>query len=283
MKTLKLSAFALLLMSVFSCTKSSNTLDQTQQVTKTVVKPNTPQDNIVPGMVVNFNPSPGVVGEEVTVTGEFDGSTLIPDCGKLQLFQKVDGNWVKKGDASVSSSSHSVTYQFIPTVPGDNAYEFRLQYIAQGCDGFREGFSSSFFLDVIETCHGLTLTGNVISAEPDGSGNYTFTVDYTVNTCGVEYTYLKTQGGLTAWSSDVVSTTPPATLTQVGNSSHPNTIVKWEENSPFAGNSKTYRVVFKKAWSGTGTVQLTGDWSVTAVNNGTEVARVEFLAINYHL
>ena len=281
MKTLKLSSIALLLMSIFSCTKSSNTLEQTQQVSKAFAAPTTVHADIEPGLVVNFNPSPGVAGEQVTVTGTFDGSTQIPDCGKLQLFQKIDGNWVKQADVNVSSSVHSVSYQFTPTIVGNDVYEFQLHYIAGNCDGFKQVFSSSYFLDVVEACHGLTITGKA-SAEPAAeAGYYYFTVNYTVNTCGIEYDHLKTQGGLTAWTSDISNTTAGAASWQVGNSSHPNTIVKWEESAPLAGNTKTYSVTFKKAWSGSGPVELTGAWSVTATDNGTETGTASFDPIVY--
>jgi len=278
MKTLKWSSIALVFLCIFSsCTKSSNNLTESATAGKAGIgSSNLSGDDVAPGLQVTFNPSPATEGQTVTVTGSFDGSTTVPDCGKLELQQKVNGQWVSAGDpVDVTATSHEVTYQFTPVTVGEDVYEFRVHYIVAGCQGFDNSFSGSYFLDVEAACHGLTLTGNVVSAVPAENGLYLFTVNYTVNTCGIEYTYLKTQGGLTAWSTDVVSTTPPATVTAVGNSSHPNSIIKWEENVPFSG-SKTYSVTFKKAWSGSGPVELTGTWSVTATNNGVEVARVEF-------
>ena len=282
MKTLKLSGFALLLMSLFSCTKSANTIDQNQQAVRTSNNNNTPspQLDVDPSLMVNFNPTPGVVGQEVTVTGTFTG-TAIPTCGMLQLDQMQNGSWVNVAQVNVSATVNSVVYKFTPTVAGTAAYEFRIHYVAQNCRGFNPTFSSNFFLDVIEACHGLSLTGKVVKAEASASGNYFFTVQYTVNTCTVQYNHLKTQGGLTAFSTDVVDLTAGYEKWQVGNSSHPNTIIKWEESAPLNPNTKTYSVTFIKPWSGTGPVQLTGDWSVHADLNGVDAGTASFPAIYY--
>ena len=282
MKTLKLSGFVLLLMSLFSCTKSANTINQNQQAVRTSNNNNTParQLDVDPSLVVNFNPTPGVVGQDVSVTGTFAG-TAIPSCGMLQLEQIQNGIWVKVAQADVSATVSSVVYKFTPTVAGTAAYEFRIHYVAQNCRGFNPTFSSNFFLDVIEACHGLTITGKVRHAEASASGNYFFTIDYTVNTCSIQYNHLKTQGGLTAFSTDVINLTDGYEKWQVGNSSHPNTIIKWEESATIPGNTKTYSVTFLKPWSGTGPVQLTGDWSVHADLNGVDAGTATFPAIYY--
>jgi hypothetical protein len=284
MKTLKLSGFALLFISLFSCTKSSNTLDQTQQTLRTNGN-NTPapQLDVDPGLTVNFNPTPAVLGQEVTVTGTFTG-TATPTCGKLQLFQMVNGNWVNVAQADVSSSVQSVSFKFTPTIAGTDVYEFRVHYIAQECRGYNPTFSSNFFLSVEEACHGLTLSATVTKHEPSGDGiNYFFTVEYTVNTCSIQYNHLKTQGGLTAFSTDVINLTDGGIKWDAGKSDHPNTIIKWEESSPLQSNSKTYSVTFVKPWSGTGSVQLTGAWSVHADLNGVDAGTATFDPIYYHL
>lgn len=271
MKTLKLGGLALLLMSVFSCTKSNN-LSQTQQVLKSVTKPTAPQTKVNPGLVVNFNPDPGVLGQQVTVTGTFDGTTAIPDCGKLHLFQVINGTATMVADVDVSSVVHSVSYQFTPTVTGDKAYQFYLQYVAGNCDGFSETQSQPFFLKVVEPCLGFNLTGKVLDPVPGTNGNYIFTVQYTVNACGIEYDYLKTQGGLTAFTSQVQDLTEGATTRETGNNNtdHPNTIITWEETSKLANNTKTYSITFQKPYSGSGTIELTGQWSVNANLNGVD-------------
>lgn len=282
MKTFNLCSLVLLLMAFVSCTKSSSSLDQTQQVSKTVVKPNTLNADVNPGMVVNFNPSPGQVNQPVTVTGTFDGSTLVPGCGKLQLFQKIDGTWSKVADVDVSATVHEVSYQFTPTLVGNDVYEFYLHYIASGnCSGFSENKSSSYFLDVESACQGLSLVGHVASAVSNGDGTYAFTVEYTVNTCTVQYDYLKLQGGLTAFSTQVVGTTEDADLREAGSSAHPNTIVKWEETTQLPDHTKTYSVTFNKAWNGTSPVELTGQWSLHATLNGADMGTAYFAPITY--
>lgn len=282
MKTLKLSGFALLLLSLFSCTKSANTIDQNQQAVRTSNNNNTPspQLDVDPSLVVNFNPTPGVVGQEVTVTGTFTG-TAIPTCGMLQLDQMQNGSWVNVAQVDVSATVNSVVYKFTPTVAGTAAYEFRIHYVAQNCRGFNPTFSSNFFLDVIEACHGLTLTGKVAHAQASTNGNYFFTVEYTINTCSIQYNHLKTQGGVTAFTTSVVDASAEATIWNVGKSDHPNSIIKWEESAPVPGNTKTYTFTFIKPWSGTGPVQLTGDWSVHADLNGVDAGTATFPAIYY--
>ena len=285
MKTLKWSGIALLFLCILSsCTKTANNETELASANKagnSGIGNNDANNDVSPGLAVTFNPSPAIENQTVTVTGGFDGSTAIPDCGKLQLFQKIDGNWVKVADDDLSASVHEVSYQFTPTLVGDDVYEFRVHYISTGCTGFNQTFSDSYFLDVIAACHGLTITGTA-SAIPDAEpGFYIFTVNYTVNTCGVEYTHLKTQGGLTAFSTQVQAATYGYEKWEVGNSTHPNTIIKWEESSPLPGNSKTYTATFKKAWSGSEPVQITGQWSVSADVNGSQSAAATFDPIYY--
>jgi hypothetical protein len=288
MKTLKWSSFVVFSLCIFSsCTKSTN--NETELSTAARVGTggngigNTVQpDPINPGLSVTFNPSPAVENETAIVTGGFDGTTAVPDCGKLQLFQKINGDWIKVSDADVTSTIHQVVFEFTPTIVGEDVYEFRVHFISAGCSGFSQTFSGSFFLDVIADCHGLSITGTA-SAVPDiQTGFYLFTVNYTVSTCGVQYTHLKTQGGLTAFSNQVQVITPGYDIWEVGNSTHPNTIIKWEESSSLSGNSKTYTTTFKKAWSGSGPVQITGQWSVSADVNGTESAVATFAPIYYN-
>jgi len=287
MKTLKWSTFVLFFLCIFSsCTKTSNNEADLAAATKAgtggngIGNSNNPAP-VNPGLAVTFNPSPAVENEKVTITAGFDGTTATPDCGKLQLFQMINGTWTKVADTDVSYTVHEVAFEFTPTLVGDDVYEFRVHYIAAGCSGFSQTFSGSFFLDVIAACQGLSLTGTASAIPATESGFYLFTVQYTVNTCGIQYTHLKTQGGLTAFSNQVNVITAGYEQWEVGNSSHPNTIIKWEENSPLAGSSKTYTATFKKAWSGTGPVQITGQWSVSADINGGQSAVVIFDPIIY--
>ena len=287
MKTLKWSTFALFFLCFLSsCTKTTNNDSDLMAANKVGtggngVGNNSNPDPVNPGLAVTFNPSPAVENQKVTITGGFDGTTAIPDCGKLQLFQMINGNWSKVADTDVSTTVHEVAFEFSPTLVGDDVYEFRVHYIAAGCSGFSQTFSGSIFLDVIAACQGLSLTGTASAVPATESGFYLFTVHYTVNTCGIQYTQLKTQGGLTAFSNQVSVITGGYEQWEVGNSTHPNTIIKWEESSPLPGNSKTYTATFKKAWSGTGPVQLTGQWSVSADINGSQSAVATFDPIIY--
>ena len=287
MKTLNWSTFALSFLCIlFSCTKTTNNEAELVAAAKVGTGGNgfgnnSSADPVNPELSITFNPSPAIQNEKVTVTGGFDGTAAVPDCGKLQLFQKIDGNWSKVADADLSATIHQVSFEFTPTLVGEDVYEFRVHYIAAGCSGFSQTFSGSFFLGVIAPCHGLSITGTA-SAIPDvQTGFYLFTVNYTINTCGVQYTHLKTQGGLTAFSNQVQVITPGYEIWEVGNSTHPNTIIKWEETSHLSGSSKTYTVTFKKEWSGTGPVQITGGWSVSADVNGSQSAVATFDPIYY--
>ena len=279
MKTFMLSSIALFLLCIYSsCTKSSNSLES-QAVKQVNEKPNTVNADVDPALTVLFDPATGIQNQPVKVIGTFSAAP-IPDCGKLHLFQKVDGQWVKVADTTLSSTVHEVDYEFTPTVSGNDVYEFRVQYIAAGCPGFKETFSDSYFLDVISACNGLTLEGTA-SAKKLEEGLYEFTVNYTVNTCTIEYDHLKTQGGLTAFTNQVEVATAGYEAWETGNSTHPNTVIKWEETGLLQGGSKTYSVTFQKAWSGSGPVQLTGQWSVKASLNGTEVTTATFDPIIY--
>jgi len=286
MKTLRLSSIALLFLCIYSsCTKSVTTIDSQTQTSKAGGPSGISGGGKVnPSLIVFFNPSPAIQNQTTTVTGTFDATTgvAIPDCGALHLFQMVNGAWVHVASATITSSVHEVNYNFVPTTVGTAVYEFRVQYVpSSGCSDFSENFSSNYFLDVISACQGLTIKGIASATPTSEAGIYLFTVSYTVNTCGIEFTHLKTQGGLTAWTTDVQEATAGYVDWLAGNSSHPNTIIKWEENSQLPGNTKTYTVSFKKAWSGSGPVELTGQWSVTADVNGSQTATATFDPITY--
>jgi hypothetical protein len=295
MKTISLSSIAFACLCLFnSCTKESSEISTTSSFnnlsTARVAAPGTlPQNgtgnnDVVPEMTITYNPNPGIVNQPVTVTASLTGSN-IPDCGKLQLQQLIDGDWVGITGAktTVSSTVHELTYTFTPTVVGTAAYSFQLHYVAGNCDGFREGKSGGFPLDVIEPCQGLTFTGSA-TAEPSSAGKYLFTVTYTVNPCGLQFDKLKTQGGLTN-AVEFISAEGGLINSQnwvPGTST--NKIIKWEENTPgtlLPTTKRVYVIKFEKAYAGTGSIELTGDWSTSASLNGVDAGYVQFPKIYY--
>ena len=294
MKTISLSSIAFACLCLFnSCTKESSEISSTTSVDNlssaraaalgAPTEKGGGNDKVDPQMTIVYNPNPGIANQPVTLTGSFTG-TAIPDCGKLQLQQLIDGSWVTLIQTTISSSVHELTYTFTPTIVGTAAYQFQLHYVAsENCKGFSEAKSGSFPLDVIEVCQGLTFTGEA-TATPSNNGKYLFTVTYTVNPCGLEFDKLKTQGGLTN-AVDYISA-----LGGLANSqnwipgSSTNKIIKWEENTP--GNllpttKRVYVIKFEKAYSGSGTIELTGDWSTSVSLNGVEVAKAQVPGINY--
>ncbi|HET9824480.1 MAG TPA: hypothetical protein VFP87_04060 [Chitinophagaceae bacterium] len=265
MKSLKLSGIAaLLLFSVFySCKKDSSTLSSSNLVTSRSGGPGgTSGATVNPTMVVTFNPDPATVNQSVTVTGSFDGATAIPDCGKLQLFQKIDGTWVKVADADVSSSVHSVAYNFTPTVAGDDAYEFYVHYISAGCSGFSENKSGSFFLDVQNQCVSVFTIAPSITATNLGNGLYEFSVTYTL-TSPVNVTGIKFQGGATAGGNYGHQVTDLGN-TVVVNETLNNTVLKWEGDLT-ACTPQEIHFKFTRQFSCPATNALiTGAWSASA-------------------
>lgn len=291
MKTISLSSIAFACLCLFnSCTKDSSQVQQQDSLSLSSARVAAPgtningNDDVVPEMTITYNPNPGIVNQPVTITGTFTG-TNIPNCGKLQLQQYVDGNWVAVAGAKteVTTTVHELTYTFTPTIAGVDAYEFRLHYVASGCNGFKEGKSDGFPLTVIELCQGLTMTGSA-TAEPAEPGTYLFTVTYVVNPCGLQFDKLKTQGGLTNAVEFISAEGGIADSQNWIPGTSTNKIIKWEESNPgslLSTVKRTYIIKFKKAYSGSGQIELTGDWSTSASLNGIEAGRVSVPKIYY--
>ena len=274
MKSLKLGGIAAILFftAFSSCKKDSSTVSTTDQGTSNQVASKagsgggaSAADNVDPSLIVTFNPDPGIVNQSETVTGTFDATTgvAIPDCGKLQLFQKVDGNWVKVADADITASVHQVTYSFTPTIAGDNAYEFRLHYIKSGgCDGFNTFMSGSFFLDVQNQCVSQFTITPSLSAQDIGGGRYEFTVSYTLIS-PVDVAGVKFQGGATA-GGNVGHQVTDFGNTVVVNANNNNTVLKWEGNL-YACTPQVVHFKFARNFSCPATNELiTGAWSAIA-------------------
>jgi hypothetical protein len=296
MKTFKLSSLLLLcLVLLFSCSKddsiqTSSESNPLQPLAKFGVNgQGGGNQNVVaevaPTLMVVFNPDPAIVGQSMTVTGKFNPAAgeTVPTCGKLQLQQNVNGTWVDLGTSvNVSSTITEVSAPFTPTIAGTGVYEFRVHYVAQNCAGYKQNKSDGFLLDVINQCSfNLTgsATGHAVDAEP---GMYEFTLTYTMNTCELVFDKLKIQGGLTNGST-LISTS--GGTNQIPGSST-NQTIKWEEYTPgvaIASGVKTYTIVFKKAYSGTGPITLTGNWAASLNMNGVSAGNAEFAPIIFEL
>jgi len=292
MKTLRLSSIAFFFLCLFySCTKdtSQTTSQQNSETlagTRAKVLGGNPNEGNTPGngqnnnennsqknipaMEITFNPTVGVVGEDVVVTGTLlpNADNKMPDCGMLQLQQWINNEWVNVGmEKEISSNVNEVTFTFKPQVAGEDAYQFQLHYVANGndCKEFDGGFSETYHLKVVEACKGLDITGKVVG-EPTsiGGGLFEFTVQYEVSTCGLEFNKLKVQGGLTNATEVLNTTTPIGYDTWVPGGSL-NNILRWQESStsPLSTDKRIYTVHFTKAYSGSGTIELTGEWSVS--------------------
>lgn len=274
MKTLSLSGIALLFVSIFtSCEKSSDTLVE-DGIAGSALRlrtpgPATPGASVDPSLIVVFNPDPAMVNETVSVIGTFDPTTgvAVPDCGKLQLQQKINGDWVKVGEENLSASVHAVTYDFIPAVVGDDAYEFRLHFIKSGggCNAFNNTFSASYFLDVKRPCVSVFTITPSVSAESIGGGLYEFTISYTL-TSPEDLTGVKFQGGATAGGNSGHQLTNLGN-TSVVNANNNNTVLKWEGNlTACAPQTVTFKYTRNFSCPATAAI-VTGGWSaVQGVN-----------------
>ena len=307
MKTLQLGSLVLALFCLFSsCTKDSQRSSQNDlsaaaggilgNGNPNAGGPNSQGNtDVKPAMTITYSPltiadpPTATVGTAVTVRGSIT-STPLPDCGKLQLQQIVGTTVTTVAEVNLSSTVHEVSYTFTPDVVG--TYQFQVHYVPGGpggnCTGFAQNMSDVFPLLVVEACNGLDITGKVVG-EPQpvtGTNLYEFTVVYEVTTCGLQFDKLKIQGGLTNATSIVSAMDDPHVGVYdtwvPGNST--NHIQRWVETSTnglLPTNKRTYTVTFTKAYSGSGTIELTGDWSVSLSLNGTEVGNDSFAKIYY--
>jgi hypothetical protein len=272
MKTIKLGAIAAVLLCIFfACTKTTNDL-KTQTTDESLTTAagrggggsNNSEDAGL-ALEVLFNPDPATVNESVTVTGTFAGRSAVPDCGKLHLFQKINGDWVKVADAELSASVHAVNYSFTPTVAGEDVYEFRVHYIkAGGCD-YDNAFSDSYFLDVNTQCVSVFTITPSLTAQNVGGGLYEFTVSYTL-TSPVDVADVKFQGGATA-GGNVGHVITNYGNTSVANANNNNTVLKWE-GSLTACTPQTINFKFTRNFSCPAAAELiTGSWSASSGTN----------------
>ena len=297
MKIVSLSSLAFACLCFFSCTKEASQLkEQDDQSTHSAARASILGNGqavgntaVEPELTVVYNPSPGTVNQPVLVTGTFTSTTgeTLPACGKLQLFQKIDGQWQSvTQEKDISASVQEVNFSFVPTIVGIDAYEFKVNYVSQNCGNFTNTRSASFPLTVISDCQGLSLKGSVTGAQQAAeAGLFEFTVTYVVDACGVDFEKLKLQGGLTNATEIVTSgTSGPGEYSTWISGGSTNHIQKWEESTPGSSLStakRTYVTTFKRPYTGAGPVELTGDWSVSLWLNGTDAGHVEFPKVIY--
>jgi hypothetical protein len=264
MKALKLSSIALLLFSIFSsCTKDTCSLDDPSLLSSRSGGPSgIGNTDVTPLLKVVFNPDPAVLNQTVTVTGTFTSAPM-PDCGKLQLFQQINGDWVKVADADLSASVHEVSYDFVPAIAGDDVYEFRVHYIPSGgCTGFSQTFSDSYYLDVENQCVSAFTIIPSISAVNLNNGLYEFNISYTLIS-PVDVNDIKFQGGATA-GGNVGHQVTDFGNTVVVNANNNNTVLKWEGNLT-ACTPQVVSFKFTRNFSCPATDALiTGAWSASA-------------------
>jgi hypothetical protein len=264
MKSLKLGTLALLFLSIFiACTKNSEEVISASQLSTGRGGPdNLGSGDINPGLEVIFKPDPAVVNKPVQVIGTFDGSTAIPDCGKLQLFQKINGSWEKVAEANISASVHAAIYEFTPTIVGDDVYEFCVHFVKAGCDGFSTNQSTEYYLDVTDPCVAAFTITSSVSAVDMGNGLYEFSVSYTL-TSPVDVTGVKFQGGATAGGNTGHQVTDLGN-TVVVNANLNNTVLKWEGDLQ-ACTAQVVNFKYTRNFNCPATNALvTGQWSASA-------------------
>jgi hypothetical protein len=179
------------------------------------------------------------------------------------LFQKINGDWVKVAEADVTASVHEVVYNFVPSIAGDDVYEFRVHYIKSGgCDGFNTHMSGSYFLDVENQCVSEFTIIPSITGQNIGGGLYEFTISYTLIS-PVDVSGIKFQGGATA-GGNVGHQITDLGNTSVVNANQNNTVLKWEGDLT-ACTPQTVNFKFTRNFSCPATDELiTGAWSAVA-------------------
>ena len=303
MKTIQLSGIiAMLFISVLtSCTKDSkDTLSGSSDFSTSgsnassgrAASPNGGQVNndkkAEATLDLSIASSPATLGSTVTFNCDMNFSQPVSQfviVVEKATVKDLNGNWTNwteqvgygkevKDIAATSTYLHS--WNFTASEAGETAWRVRVT----GRD-VANSLSDEEVL-IVTSCTGISLEEHIVSVsdEADADGYYTFLIDYTVNTCGVEYTKLKLQGGLTAGAIFLPELSSGGNAWTVG-ANGKNTIVNWLEYAPLPQNTKTYRVAFKKHYNGSGLIELTGEWTVKAEKNGVEVGADSVDPISY--
>ena len=290
MKALKLGSLAaLFFFMVASCTKDTKSLSTSDNAARTTLLSGNKgggaqtqgNNKETPSVLISFSPEIGVKGEPLTVTGAFDLSAPVPDCGHLQLEWLVNGEWEAAGEkAKVTVDNKTVSFTFTPEIVGDAAYSFRLHYVASGTPGegqcaFNQVMSNVYTLKVIEPCVSVfTVKGGVTAAPVTGKpGVYEFTVTYTL-TSPEDVNGVSFQGGATAGghtNHDVIEESFTEGLS-VRHYNNNNTVLVWNGDLK-ACQAKTVQFKYQRNFSCPATNELvTGEWSASA--NGTDLGSI---------
>jgi hypothetical protein len=299
MKALKLSTICAFLLILSACTKdvdtlstSSSSLSETSEAqlsnnkvaatgggqsggsgTSGVTGGASIQGNgdVAPALTILYNSPEGTVGQPITVTGTFASGQTAPTCGKLQIQELINGQWVAKtvdtdGDGTpdadnvnVTSIIDEVNYTFTPTTPGTPAHNFRVHYIGANCRGYANNFSDGFPLNVVAACVQSFDIQKSASAVNNYDGTYTFTITFTL-TSPNELTGVKFQGGATSGGQDKHDMLSMENLVVV-NDNKQNTVLAWEGNLEKC-KPQTMSFSYKRKFACPATeAAITGTWT----------------------
>jgi hypothetical protein len=225
-----------------------------------------------PTLILSYDPAPGLVGEEVTISAKVQYESADLTCGQVQLFYAVDANgdpcpvanavnWVNPWGPPKDAPGGT----FTTTYSAAGLYGWKTQYESSGSGCVYENLTGkdavTMDIQIVDGCTvPLTITPFLVSANSDDGKLFKFTTQWKVKACA-DFSNLKTQGGLTAGST-VISTTPTASSIKP---TKQNTIINWVQPTVAAGNEFIYTVVFTRTLKNPCTTyDITGAWSAKA-------------------
>jgi hypothetical protein len=227
--------------------------------------------DVAPALTILYSSPEGTVGQPITVTGTFASGQTAPTCGKLQIQELINGQWVAKAvdtdgngtpdaeNVNVTSIIDEVNYTFTPTVPGTPAHNFRVHYIGANCRGFANSFSTGFPLNVVAACVQSFDIQKGATAVNNGDGTYDITITY-ILTSPKDVTGVKFQGGATSGGQEKHEMVDYGN-TKVVHNNNQNTVLKWEGDL-VACQPQTVNFTYKRKFECPATnAVVTGNWT----------------------